>query len=47
MKLEAAIAPAVGRDSLPPVPNVEYKSRALYVTARLLEVRQDRELLCL
>ena len=36
-RLEAAIAPAVGRDALPPVPNVEYKSRALYVTARLLE----------
>ena len=36
-KLEAAIAPDVGRDAMPPVPNVEYKSRALYVTARLLE----------
>ena len=36
-RLEAAIAPAVGRDALPPVPNVEYTSRALYVTARLLE----------
>jgi hypothetical protein len=35
-KLEAAVGPAVGAGALPPVPNIEYKSRALYVTARLL-----------
>ena len=35
-KLEAAVGPAVEAGALPPVPNIEYKSRALYVTARLL-----------
>ena len=35
-RLEAAIAPKVPTGGLPPVPNVEYKARQLYVTARLI-----------